>query len=167
MTDTEPRTDSEGRHPAAVPLELAPDSWARAQGSLAVLSVRQPWAWALVTGRKDVENRSWRTHRRGFIAIHAGRRSDRAGFQLCEQMGLEVPPDLPFGAVVGAVELVDVVDDHSSPWASPGGFHWVIRRAFAISPVPMVGRRGIFGAPQAVVEALLHPPSDTREAGRS
>lgn len=34
-----------------------------------ILSVRQPWAWALVDGWKDVENRSWRTAYRGPIAI--------------------------------------------------------------------------------------------------
>jgi ASCH domain len=29
------------------------------------LSVRQPWAWAIVSGYKDVENRSWPTNYRG------------------------------------------------------------------------------------------------------
>jgi ASCH domain len=135
-------------------------SWALVQGAPAALSVRQPWAWALVNGHKDIENRTWQTTQRGFIAIHAGRRPDPAGFRFCEASGLQVPEDLAFGAVVGAVELLDVVERHRSPWASPQGYNWVIGRAFPISPIPMVGRLGIFGVPPAVAEALLYPPGD-------
>ncbi|MGH9209652.1 MAG: ASCH domain-containing protein [Acidimicrobiales bacterium] len=129
--------------------------WALVQGQPAVLSVRQPWAWALVNGHKDVENRTWRTTQRGLVAIHAGRRADPAGYRSCERMGLDVPPDLPLGALVGAVELVDIVEHHPSPWASPDGFNWVLGRAFPISPIPMVGRLGIFGTAPAVAPVLL------------
>ena len=38
------------------------------------LSVRQPWAWALLFGGKDVENRTWSTRCRGRIWIHASKR---------------------------------------------------------------------------------------------
>jgi hypothetical protein len=40
------------------------------------LSIRQPWAWLIVTGYKDIENRSWRTNYRGPLLIHAGRAID-------------------------------------------------------------------------------------------
>ena len=30
-----------------------------------ILSVRQPWAWLIVAGHKDIENRKWRTSYRG------------------------------------------------------------------------------------------------------
>jgi hypothetical protein len=46
------------------------------------LSVRQPWAWAIVSGYKDVENRSWPTNYRGTLFIHAGQRLDRAGLDV-------------------------------------------------------------------------------------
>lgn len=36
------------------------------------LSIRQPWAALVVHGIKTIEVRSWRTHRRGTILIHAG-----------------------------------------------------------------------------------------------
>lgn len=35
------------------------------------LTVRQPWAWLLVNGHKDIENRSWPTKYRGPLLIHA------------------------------------------------------------------------------------------------
>lgn len=42
------------------------------------LTVQQPWAWAIVHGGKDVENRTQAWGYRGPLAIHAGSRlSDR------------------------------------------------------------------------------------------
>ncbi|MBB3041198.1 hypothetical protein [Nocardioides soli] len=44
------------------------------------LTVQQPWAWAIVHGGKDVENRTQAWSYRGLLAIHAGARwSDRGG----------------------------------------------------------------------------------------
>lgn len=44
---------------------------------MSYLSVRQPWAHAIVTGIKPIENRSWKTSFRGPLLIHAGKsRSD-------------------------------------------------------------------------------------------
>jgi hypothetical protein len=40
------------------------------------LSIRQPWAWLIIAGHKDVENRSWTTTYRGPLLIHAARRPD-------------------------------------------------------------------------------------------
>lgn len=46
---------------------------------LRALSVRQPWAWAIANGNKDVENRSRLTKYRGPIAIHASLTWDSDG----------------------------------------------------------------------------------------
>lgn len=43
------------------------------------LAVRQPWAWAIARGHKNVENRGWVTPHRGPLAIHAGLRPDDDG----------------------------------------------------------------------------------------
>lgn len=43
------------------------------------ITVRQPWAWAIARGGKDIENRSWGTSYRGLLAIHAGVRWDEEG----------------------------------------------------------------------------------------
>src|SRR5438105_11911405 len=40
---------------------------------LGAVSIRQPWAWLVVMGYKDVENRSWRTNHRGALLIHASK----------------------------------------------------------------------------------------------
>jgi hypothetical protein len=44
-----------------------PDNWP-------VLTVRQPWSWALLHG-KTVENRTWEMKHRGPLWLHAGARS--------------------------------------------------------------------------------------------
>ena len=40
-------------------------------GSMKVIVVRQPWAWLIVHGYKDIENRSWKTRYRGTLLIQA------------------------------------------------------------------------------------------------
>jgi hypothetical protein len=40
-----------------------------------VLTIRQPWCWAIVHGGKPVENRGWNMKHRGPLWLHAGARS--------------------------------------------------------------------------------------------
>lgn len=48
------------------------------------ITVKQPWAWAIAAGGKDVENRTkpdpWRSAVGERLAIHAGKGWDRAAF---------------------------------------------------------------------------------------
>ena len=46
------------------------------------LSIRQPWAWLIVAGYKDVENRTWATDFRGRIYVHAGQRYDNQALKM-------------------------------------------------------------------------------------
>lgn len=46
--------------------------WVEQEGKVCCLSVAQPFASAIVEGRKCIELRSWGTGYRGIIAIHAG-----------------------------------------------------------------------------------------------
>jgi hypothetical protein len=79
--------------------------------------VQQPWAWAIVHGGKDVENRTQAWGYRGPLAIHAGARvSDRGmdselvATSWVEQYGWDLAdaPPLRSGAIIGVVDLVDV-----------------------------------------------------------
>jgi len=45
------------------------------------LSIQQPWAWAIIHGGKDVENRTWPTKFRGRFLVHASRKFDWEGFR--------------------------------------------------------------------------------------
>lgn len=112
------------------------------------LSVRQPWAWAIIAGGKDVENRSWNSRHRGPLLIHAARTLDHNGFEELRLRGLEPPEELVCGAIIGQVRLVDVVRDHGSGWAEPGAFHFVLADPVAFAqPRPYRGMPGLFRVP--------------------
>lgn len=131
---------------------------------LRALTVKQPLAWAIVTGRKRVENRTWRFSLPlgTTIAIHAGRK-------VALDLPVEVSPpdDFPRGAIVG---LVDVVDQHPatecarpgsrvspycSPWAMSDHHHWVLANARELSsPEPCRGYLWLFVPPPDVTARI-------------
>ncbi len=91
------------------------------------LSIRQPWAWLVLHGGKDIENRTWHTKHRGQFLVHASagcthkQWAEAVSFAL--EAGLikhpaEVPPinDLLRGGIIGSVDLVDSVDTSGSAW---------------------------------------------------
>ena len=46
--------------------------WSADLRQLKAISIRQPWAWLIVNGYKDVENRTWKAKYTGALLIHAG-----------------------------------------------------------------------------------------------
>ncbi|RCJ19276.1 hypothetical protein A6770_31970 [Nostoc minutum NIES-26] len=57
------------------------------------LSVRQPWAWAIIYASKDIENRGWPIYYRGDILIHAAKGCTKKEYQqaweFCQSMSAE------------------------------------------------------------------------------
>ena len=86
--------------------------------SMKALTIKQPWAYAILRLGKDVENRSWRTHYRGPLLIHAAARPERNPRDILAEY-LKRPPseqslrDLPVGCIVGVVYLSDCIRDSS------------------------------------------------------
>ncbi|MGO8997704.1 MAG: hypothetical protein ACLQVI_30675 [Polyangiaceae bacterium] len=120
------------------------------------LAVRQPWAWALVSGFKDVENRSWSTDYRGPIAI-LGSTTKTEVNQLAKAHDLGSLGS-PFGAILGVVDLVDIVplseSLESNPWAW-GPQCWLVAnaRTFAV-PIPCKGKLNLFTLDGPVAEQV-------------
>lgn len=115
------------------------------------ITIRQPWAELIVRGEKDVENRSWRTHHRGPLLIHAGARAYRESFA---EHG--VPDDAERSAIIGVVEVVDCTQERTSAWHEEGSWGWYLAgpRRFR-TPIPIKGRRGLFDVPDRKVAAQL------------
>ena len=119
------------------------------------LSIRQPWAWLIVQGYKDIENRTWSTPFRGRIYVHAGRRmvaddypEQRAYIQ---ETGIVVPADLPLGAIVGEVTISGCVDSSGSPWfCGPYGFTLEEPVAYE-APIPYRGQLGFFPVDDSLI----------------
>lgn len=101
------------------------------------LTFRQPWASLVMAGIKDVENRTWRTNYRGRLVIHASSGIDREGMN---EHGRLIA-DYPHGAILGTVELVDIVRDSTSPWAIAENWHWCLAdpRPYDV-PIPAKGK---------------------------
>jgi len=120
-----------------------------------VLSVIMPWPWLIMKFGKDVENRTWRTDYRGTILIHASKKPDlncmdKLGniigkiTEEAKEKWLEINRTW-CGCIVGSVELVDCVQNHNSPWAEPGMWHWVLKNPVLLKePIPARGSLGLW-----------------------
>lgn len=128
-------------------------------------TVFQPYAFAIAVGLKEYETRSRRTHIRGRVAVHAGKkkinaqeaymdalvegRGNEHAYHLCRTHRPE-----EYGAVIGTVEIVDCVPveeivNSISPLEralgdySPGRFAWVLKNPIMFpKPIPARGNQG-------------------------
>lgn len=121
------------------------------------LSILQPWAWLIVHGYKDIENRTWRTNFRGRFLVHAGKRwgreqvNDYLWVIANTDIGLDIPPLFAFenevgfrGAIVGEATITDCISQSNSMWFNgPYGFLLSNPRAYD-QPIPQRGALGFF-----------------------
>ncbi len=118
------------------------------------LSFQQPWASLIAAGIKDVENRSWNTEFRGKFLIHASSKRVTKSFEfelpiewtteiLNHEAYGNIPDirELPTSAIIGYVELEDVVENADSVWAAPGQLHWKLKNAYMFDE-PITGVNG-------------------------
>ena len=143
-----------------------------------VLCVRQPWAHAIIYGKKNVENRTWATTYRGpmLIAASAGkitaRRWELIQKYLAERKAKIELSDLQYGGIIGMVELAECLDKDSrlkegdtmeryesfqtvnnSKWAQ-GPVYWVLRKPKPLPFIPIKRTLGLFD-PSPNVKAKL------------
>lgn len=135
------------------------------------LSIRQPWAWAIIHAGKDIENRAWSTSYRGPVLIHAAKGMTRAQYEHCLHTihyisvrhpfppGLTLPAfeALERGGIVGKARIVDCVSSSQSPWFF-GPYGFVLAD---VEPLPFRACRGSLGFfdPDAVLDGRRKPKS--------
>ena len=127
------------------------------------LSIKQPWAAAIVHGPKRIENRSWYTGYRGPIAIHTGRGTDMMEPSIMSYISARWP-GMPhsssqifaFGAFVGTATLaacvksVEAVRLHPDqiPWIDDGYWCFVLADVVTLPrPIPWRGMQGLWCEP--------------------
>ena len=134
------------------------------------ITIKQPWASLIVHGIKDIENRTWPCPKKYIgqrVLIHSGLdkrggwtlNHDQAG-ALCRSKSILYSTDfnnLPFGSIIGSVEIVDCTFNHPSIWAekskgiSVGGhvtdekepiiYNWVLANPILFAnPIPAKGK---------------------------
>ena len=113
------------------------------------LSIIQPWAWLIVNGHKDIENRTWHTHRRGTILVHAGKSIDHAAYEflgwhhpaIADQV--PGPKEIERGGIVGCCTILGCVERSESPWFF-GPFGFVLGAQRPLPFAPLRGQLGFF-----------------------
>jgi len=109
------------------------------------LSIRQPWAYLIASGQKDIENRSWRTHFRGKFYIHAGKKIDKVAYETLVECGIKLPPieKLKIGGIIGKAEISDCVNESKSEWFV-GKYGFKIKNAKPVAFKPCKGQLSFF-----------------------
>lgn len=145
------------------------------------ISVRQPWAWAIIHGGKDVENRTRNIagDYRGPVAIHASKGYDELDFYYVSD--ILAPGDLPemdaiaFGAVIGVATLWAVHqgvqgawccprdERRYQRWAVPDQWHLCLTNQRPLpEPIPYRGQLGLWALPDDVLPPEFQPSHHTR-----
>ncbi len=120
------------------------------------LSIRQPWAWAILNAGKDIENRPQRWGYRGPICIHASKGFTKREFNdfvsFARMMepedwpdGVWVPQPEEFerGGIIATAEIVDCAENSNSPWFF-GKFGYVLANVKPVPFIPVKGALGLF-----------------------
>jgi ASCH domain len=133
-----------------------------------VLTVRQPWAWAIFRAGKDIENRTWKTNYRGPLLIHAAGSLDRYGWDaMREVLGIEGPPEVAVGVILGRVDLVNILEgprdarEFPSRWYHPSerpgttSYAWVLANPVAFKdPLVIKGKLHLWEIPDHQAASL-------------
>jgi hypothetical protein len=134
------------------------------------LTIAQPWAEMIARRRKHYETRSWATHYRGRLAIHAARVGSSGVTatrmqQLADEWGFRVT-GLVTSAIIATCSLVDVfevdrsflrtLDDEERQYGdySLGRFAWRLANVRRVEPLPCQGKLGIWMPSPEIVRRL-------------
>ncbi|WP_431276219.1 ASCH domain-containing protein [Variovorax ureilyticus] len=122
------------------------------------LSIRQPWAWLIVHGGKDIENRTWSTRYRGPVLIHAAKGMTRDEWESAwilahgtgaspKAVAAGITRDtIERGGIVGIADLVDCVPSarRVSRWHMEGQFGFKLTNVQPLPFRPLKGALGFF-----------------------
>lgn len=114
-----------------------------------VLSLKQPFAELVVSGKKTIDIRKWNTHFRGTFLVHASLSVDK------DAMKKHGYDDLPRGVIVGKADLKEVkkysnksefMKDRKKHLATIdyGMYGFVLQNAKRVKEIPAKGKLGFW-----------------------
>lgn len=132
------------------------------------LTICQPYAHLIALGEKRVENRTWSTDYRGWLAIHAGKSRK---FLDTDGQDERRYPDMAFGAIVVVCRLTECVSELGGIsdlilkrpellWLTThehveGPWCWILEDVIRLTdPLSCRGERGLFELPTEVASSL-------------
>jgi activating signal cointegrator 1 len=85
----------------------------RGEKIMQAITLYQPYATAILVGKKKIDTRSWKTNHRGTIAIHAAKVFPKFEQELLrkEMITSRLPPNIEeysFGAIICLADITDV-----------------------------------------------------------
>jgi ASCH domain len=120
------------------------------------LTIKQPWAELIVSGRRPFEVRNWKPDYQGWLLVHAGKKLDE---QAARRFNI-APSVLTFGAIIGKVHIDECIEftpqsceelkSQHLEWSDyqPGVFGWRLSAAARFEhPIPWSGSLGLFEVP--------------------
>ncbi|MEK2602921.1 ASCH domain-containing protein [Burkholderia arboris] len=139
------------------------------EGVQAALSIRQPWAELILSGRKSIEIRSWSTEYRGAVWLHTGQKR-------APELDRQFAIDTPFvGGFVGQVLITNVLRLDLDRWIRwrtrhlvegpmpEEAYGWVLREPVRfVRPIPAPGELRLFYPSQGLEDILCKELSDSR-----
>ena len=123
------------------------------------LTIWQPYAWAIVMGAKDIENRNWKSNHTGRLYIHAGRKEcdeatvEEVTARVAEH--LRIPTTAAreayrhhrqsgMGAIIGSVRMLGCATCYDSDWFE-GDYGFILSDPHPFDePIPCKGLQRIF-----------------------
>lgn len=151
-----------------------------------VITVIQPWALLLATGKKKMETRSWKTNYQGKILIHAGKKpysqveplipaGDRKRIRETLRLGyIDWRDRIPTGAIIGIANLVNCVaidekmerviqkqypDEYAFGDFTAGRYAWVMEDPVLFEkPIPAKGKQGLWNYEGALDDESIQRP---------
>ena len=134
--------------------------------NMKAITILQPWAWLIATGKKHCETRSWKTNYRGEILIHAGKKNmTEAMLQTIVESAYMrragvFNTKMVTGAIIGKAVLVNcvpidvllaklIMKQHPDEFAfgdfTPGRYAWVMENAELFDkPILASGKQGLW-----------------------
>lgn len=124
-----------------------------------VLSIKEPYATLIASGKKLIETRSWKTNYRGEIFIHASRTKLAKEYLTNEYvLSLITNLNLNFGNIICKANLIDCVymDDnflnkiklntkeYNLGLYEKGRYAWIFEDVEPIYPIPAKGKLNIW-----------------------
>lgn len=98
------------------------------------ISLKQPWANLIASGKKTIETRRWSTKYRGGLVICSSQKPkiDPAGYALCIVELYDVKPMKKKDERKACVKVY------------PGAYSWFLRNLRLLRPFPVKGSLGIY-----------------------
>jgi hypothetical protein len=130
------------------------------------ITIHQPYAELIARGDKQIENRTWRTHHEGPLAIHAAGLTSQRHRELAAEFGVDLER-VPLGAIVAVAQRIECVKISDVPrlLRRSQGVHafgpwcWILHEVRRLDqPLAIAGKQSLWNVPAAIAAQLCDQP---------